>query len=223
MASGPDRSARGLIDGHDSSEQHPLDTDPHILVAHKKSLYQAYVIDEHDSSLAQLIEDRDISVESVKESHESHTRSLEQVCEHLSSKGVDFERCYRGEVDETDSYDLVITVGGDGTVLDLSHKITDRPLLGVNSDPERSIGYFCAGTAEDFPDMLETTLEDRWKPFELRRFSVRINDETVSVPALNDVLISHANPAAVSHYLLQIGDNEPEDSLGRWLRPSSRQ
>jgi NAD+ kinase len=192
---------------------------PHILVAHKKSLYQTRVIDEHDASLAKLIEQRDVSVERVKQSHEAHQRSLEEVCEHLSSRGLDFDRRFRGDIVDTKDYDLVITVGGDGTVLDMSHKITDVPMLAVNSDPQSSIGYFCAGTAEELPMMLKKTLDSEWDPLELGRFSVRVNDEVSSVPALNDVLISHENPAAVSHYLLRIGDNEPEEqkSSGIWV------
>jgi NAD+ kinase len=196
-----------------------LKNDLHILVAHKKSAYQQYVIEEHDESVAQLVSKGDISVGSLKSSHEAHTRSLDEICEHLSSQGVRFDRRYRGDVDDTTDYDLVVTVGGDGTVLDLSHRIDDKPLLAINSDPDSSIGYFCAGTAADFGDLLCRTIEDRWEPFELNRFRTRINDETISVPVLNDVLITHLNPAAVSHYLLTVDGNEPEEqkSSGIWV------
>lgn len=196
-----------------------MDSTPHILVAHKKSAYDKYVLEEHDESVARLVSEGDISVRSLKSSHEAHTRSLDSICEHLSSQGIGFEKCYRGDVDTTEGYDLVVTVGGDGTVLDISHRITDTPLLAINSDPQSSIGYFCAGTAADFPELLERTIDGGWEPFELRRFRTRINNEVSSVPVLNDVLISHANPAAVSHYLLTIDANEPEEqkSSGIWV------
>ncbi len=196
-----------------------MDSNPHILVAHKRSAYEKYVLEEHDESVAQLVSENDISVRTLKRSHEAHTRSLDDICEHLSSCGIGFEKRYRGDVDDTSGYDLVVTVGGDGTVLDLSHRITDTPLLAINSDPQSSIGYFCAGTAADFGELLERTLEGRWEPFELRRFRTTINDETASVPVLNDVLISHSNPAAVSHYLLTVDENEPEEqkSSGIWV------
>lgn len=192
---------------------------PHILVAHKKSAYEQYVLDKHDESVATLIEQGHISVRSLEKSHQAHTRSLEEICKHLSSRGVSFDKRYRGDVDDADRYDLLITVGGDGTVLDLSHGIESTPLLAINSDPESSIGYFCAGTADDFEDLLAKTLDGGWEPFELRRFHVRINDEVASVPVLNDVLISHSNPAAVSHYFLTIDGNEPEEqkSSGIWV------
>ncbi|MFP4597190.1 MAG: NAD(+)/NADH kinase [Persicimonas sp.] len=199
--------------------QKPSDNGYRVLVAHKKSAYDKYVLEEHDESIAELVSQGHISVRSLESSHKAHTQSLTKICEHLSSQGIDFDRLYRGEVTDTEGYDLAITVGGDGTVLDLSHRITDTPLLAINSDPQSSIGYFCAGTAAAFPDLLERTLEERWEPFHLRRFRTRINDETISVPVLNDVLITHSNPAAVSHYLLTIDANEPEEqkSSGIWI------
>lgn len=196
-----------------------MNSDPHILVVHKKSAYEKYVLEEHDEAVARLVAAGDISVASLKRSHAAHTRSLDTICEHLSSRGLRFEKRYRGEVDAIAGYDLVVAVGGDGTVLDISHRITDTPLLAINSDPQASIGYFCAGKADDFPDLIERTVEGDWEPFELGRFRARINNELTSVPVLNDVLITHSNPAAVSHYLLTIDDNAPEEqkSSGIWV------
>ncbi len=196
-----------------------MNSNPHILVVHKKSAYEKYVLEEHDEGVARLVSAGDISVRSLKRSHEAHTRSLDAICEHLSSQGLHFEKRYRGEIDAIEGFDLVVTVGGDGTVLDISHRITDTPLLAINSDPHASIGYFCAGTADDFPVLIERTVDGGWQAFELRRFRARINNEVTSVPVLNDVLITHSNPAAVSHYLLTIDDNAPEEqkSSGIWV------
>lgn len=196
-----------------------MDNTLRVLVAYKKSSYARYVLDEHDESIAQLVAQSHISVRSLKSSHEAHSHSLEAICEHLSSLGIAFDSRYRGDIEETAGYDLVITVGGDGTVLDLSHRITETPLLAINSDPDSSVGYFCAGIASDLAELLDRTLEGQWKPFELMRFRTRINDEIISVPVLNDVLITHANPAAVSHYFLTIDGNEPEEqrSSGIWI------
>lgn len=196
-----------------------MDSTPHILVAHKKSAYELLVLEKHDKTVARLLSENDISVRTLKKSHAAHTHSLDEICEHLSSCGISFEKHYRGDIDNIRGFDLVVTVGGDGTVLDLSHRITDTPLLAINSDPDSSIGYFCAGTAAEFPALLSRTLEQRWEAFELRRFHMTINDEISSVPVLNDVLISHSNPAAVSHYLLRVDENEPEEqkSSGIWV------
>lgn len=189
-----------------------------ILVIHKKSRYQQLVLEREDEDVERLLAQRDVSVARLERSHEAHTRSLEHICEVLEARGQDFEVRARGEAESPDHYDLVITVGGDGTVLDLSHQVSWTPVLAINSDPEASVGYFCAGTADDFEGLLEKTLTHQWQPTKLCRFAVRINDDERTPPALNEVLVCHANPAAVSSYLLRVdGHEEAQRSSGIWI------
>ena len=211
-----------------------------ILVSYKRTTYERYA-DAEDPSLSELIESGDVSVAALRESHDVHHRSLETVLSHLESRGLSHDAVYRGDVEDVQNYDLVLSVGGDGTVLDLSHKITTQPLLAVNSDPRMSFGYFCAGTAEEFAALLDETLTGAWEPIELFRYGVALDGERVGSSILNDVLVAHENPAAVTSYVLRVGEAEPEpqkivrnldfdggglhgrDSLSRWLRAAARQ
>nr|XP_018677406.1 PREDICTED: probable NADH kinase isoform X2 [Musa acuminata subsp. malaccensis] len=84
--------------------------------------------------------------------------------------------------------DLVITIGGDGTLLQASHFLDDSiPVLGVNSDPTqikevnessndfdaaRSTGYLCAATAQNFEQVLDNILESYMQPSEISRLSI---------------------------------------------------
>jgi NAD+ kinase len=197
-----------------------IPSSPHILVTHKKSRYEQMVLDsDEDDGLEKLARQGDTSVEAMQDSHHTHRHNLERVCDELERRDLDFDLAYRGEVVETASYDLIVPVGGDGTVLDISHRIEDVPVLAINSHPESSVGYFCAGVAPDFPELLERTLDGDWQPLRLQRFHVCLDDGECSPPILNDVLISHANPAAVSRYLLRIGEGplEEQRSSGIWV------
>ncbi|HEY1101740.1 MAG TPA: NAD(+)/NADH kinase, partial [Myxococcota bacterium] len=99
---------------------------------------------------------------------------------------------------------LVVTVGGDGTVLDTSHRIVDDSVvLGVNSDPSRSIGFFCAATADSFADVLAEVLSGRLAPHRLQRLTGSIDDKPFPFPALNEILIGHKSPASTSRYLVE--------------------
>ncbi len=189
-----------------------------ILVSYKRTTYERYA-ESNDPTLSALIASGDLSVQSLIESHEVHYRSLDAVLTHLGERGVAYDAIFRGDVDEVREHDLVLSVGGDGTVLDLSHKITDQPLLAVNSDPRLSFGYFCAGTANEFPKLLDQTLNDTWQPIALFRFGVQLNGVRVGSSILNDILVSHENPAAVTSYVLQVGEAEPEPqkSSGIWI------
>lgn len=191
--------------------------DPNILVAFKKSRWEHHTEGGSDPSVE--LEREPDSLESLKESHRIHRSGLERVVEHLEAEGVDPTVSYRGEVDDTTPYDLIVTVGGDGTVLDLSHKVRDVPILAVNSHPSSSVGYFCAGTADSFPTLLESTLEETLAAFDLLRYRLRVEGTPTGPPILNDVLFSHRNPAAVSQYVLETsaGDPEKQHSSGIWI------
>ena len=189
-----------------------------VLVAYKRTTYERYT-DLDDVGLAALIAQGDISVAALLASHDQHYASLARVTDHLDELQLPYDCLYRGEVRETNGHDLVISVGGDGTVLDLSHKLTHQPMLAVNSNPGRSYGYFCAGTADDFAELLRRTLHAEWEPTRLMRFDVRIDGVSQQVPILNDILVCHQNPAAVSSYVLRVGEaeDEPQKSSGIWI------
>ncbi|XP_078153810.1 NAD(H) kinase 3 [Carex rostrata] len=117
-------------------------------------------------------------------------------------------------------FDLVITVGGDGTLLRASHFIDDSvPVLGVNSDPTnsleveelsqefdatRSTGYLCAATRTNFEQVLDEVLEGKKTPTELSRVSLKINHAKVPSFALNDILMAHPCPSSVSRFSFRI-------------------
>lgn len=189
-----------------------------ILVAHKSSRLETY---QEDASpeFERLLAINDPSVATLRDAHERHTRSLAHTVETLDARGVDVTVLPRHLVQSTEGFDLVIAVGGDGTVLDLSHKIDDIPLLGINSDPVKSIGYFCAGTADDFPSLFTRLVENSWEPARLMRFRVAINGVPNSYPILNDILIAHENPAAVTDVIVSVGEFSPETqkSSGIWV------
>ncbi|CAN1302789.1 NADH kinase [Linum perenne] len=135
----------------------------------------------------------------------------------LQKKAVDWEPIVRANLCRPiQNFDFVITVGGDGTLLQASHFMDDSiPVLGVNSDPTqveeveeftddfdatRSTGYLCAATIENFEQVLDDILESRKLPSELSRMSLRVNSQPLSTFALNDVLVAHPCPATVSRF-----------------------
>ncbi len=196
-----------------------MKSSPKILVTYKKSRYEQYVLDEADPDVIRLLAEDHLSVRSLTDSHRIHNESLETICDALDDRGLDYDRVYRGDVENIDPYDLIISVGGDGTVLDLSHRIQNTPMLAINSDPAMSVGFFSAGAAEDFATLIDNILANNIRPVTLRRFSIRINGIQCGFPVLNDVLVTNANPAAVSNYLLKVGDHpfEQQTSSGIWL------
>ncbi len=189
-----------------------------VLVAHKKSKYEMF-IDEGNQAALDLIKNYDPSVASVMASHERHIASLGSVLSVLNERGIPHDVFSRSDVHSSDGYDLVVAVGGDGTVLDLSHRIGETPLLAINSDPVKSVGYFCAAGSDEFGALLSRVIDDHWQPSRLMRFNVAVNGVEFPWPILNDILVAHANPAAVTSVLMQVGegDSEAQRSSGIWI------
>ncbi|XP_022735384.1 NADH kinase isoform X3 [Durio zibethinus] len=139
----------------------------------------------------------------------------------LQKKAVDWKPILRNNLSQPiHNVDLVVTVGGDGTLLQASHFMDDSiPVLGVNSDPTqaeeveefsnefdatRSTGYLCAATVKNFEQVLDSFLEGQTVPSKLSRMSISVNSKSLSTYALNDILIAHPCPATVSRFSLRI-------------------
>jgi NAD+ kinase len=80
------------------------------------------------------------------------------------------------------------------------------------------VGYFCAADRKSLADALAGALVGKLRETELSRMSVRMDGERLGPPVLNDVLFSHASPAATSRYALGLrGRREQHKSSGVWV------
>jgi NAD+ kinase len=121
---------------------------------------------------------------------------------------------------DTSDAKLVVSVGGDGTLLAASHNVGQVPILGVNSAPQHSVGFFCAARAESVHRMLADALEDRLPGLRLTRMAVAVNGRIRSRRVLNEALFCHASPAATSRYILSYGRvREEQRTSGFWIGP----
>lgn len=112
---------------------------------------------------------------------------------------------------------FVVTVGGDGTLLAVSHWVTGALLLGVNSAPRSSVGYLTRTRRPSLARDLERIAKGTLLPTPVARLEVEL-DGRLLPPALNDVLIAHEQPAATSRYRLRLGRRTAEHrSSGLWV------
>lgn len=113
-----------------------------------------------------------------------------------------------------DGVDLVISIGGDGTALSASHFLIDRPLIAVNSDPEKSEGALTTLAIDDLEKKLEEVKSGKVKIEKLERIEVEINGKLQNPLALNEVFIANEKAYLVSKYRLKIlcgGKNAEEE------------
>ena len=149
-----------------------------------------------------------------------HDESLESVKDVLNSKSskIRFDIRAREQVRRADfiGRDLVIVLGGDGTLTSISHNIdSNTPVMGINShprsdDPDGSYGFYMDCDVDTFEKDLEAALNGKAIVNRLPRLQATIEttsgNKIKSDPAMNDLLIANTHQYAPSKYHMRRGD-----------------
>lgn len=164
-----------------------------------------------------------------------------QVVQFSCVNRVDLDRQHLAGVD------LIVAVGGDGTVLSSAHFIDHGtiPLLGINSDPNishedrqvkkkksderRSHGALCSFSSLNMEEGLQEVLYGGGNLQRRSRIRCKVKStfsETQLVPALNDLLIANPSPAAVSRFRMgwmELVDDEERQQQQQLLQQQQQQ
>ena len=166
----------------------------------------------------------DILVVFKKNFESVHDKSLESVKNVLSelqnTKEIRIEIRAREQVRRADfiGRDLVIVLGGDGTLTSISHNIDAKtPVMGVNShpinqDPEGSYGFYMDSDIETFSEDIQLALSGKAIINDIPRLQAIIDSTSgnrfTTDPAMNDLLIANTHQYAPSKYHLRRGDKK---------------
>ena len=87
-------------------------------------------------------------------------------------------------------YDLIVSLGGDGTLLNVAKKYIDTPIMGINTG---NLGYLTLATKDNLHTCIKCILN---KGFEVEeRMMIQGEFDSNSIIALNDIVISRGNYA----------------------------
>ncbi|MBI4095410.1 MAG: NAD(+)/NADH kinase [DPANN group archaeon] len=175
-----------------------------VLLSAKQTAYE-YFKRENDN-LAEILSAEDLAT--IKAGHDEHYAALNHVRKVLESLGIPYQRVYQpyAAFEEFKGRDLVISVGGDGTVLNTAHYITDEtPVLTVKSDG-RSKGALCLFDATEFQRIIEDIVSDNHKTELWTRVEGRLGNKTDL--ALNDILVGPKYSPGAARYNIRFSDTE---------------
>lgn len=124
-----------------------------------------------EEDLKELLALKGSNYNGLLERHHIHTKNMQHIIDSLRNEGIDVQLVKRREYDEETVRwaDAIISAGGDGTMLLAASKVLDRlkPVIGVNTDPERSEGHLCLPVryTYSFPEALQKLYrgEFRWQ------------------------------------------------------------
>lgn len=179
---------------------------PNVLVVYKKNFEEV-----HDKALAAV---RDALDELVRD------------------RGTSISYKARETVSREDfvGRDLVIILGGDGTLTSIAHSIdSDTPVMGVNSHPQDddedgSYGFYMGSETKHFAEDVRSALDGTGIVNVLPRLQAEIvttSGKTVlSDPALNDLIIANTHQYQPSIYRLERGADGDHGNIDTVQRSS---
>ena len=165
----------------------------------------------------------DILIVYKKNFEDVHDKSLETVRESLDELVRDRGTAITFKARETVSRedfagrDLVVILGGDGTLTSIAHSIdSDTPVMGVNSHPQDddedgSYGFYMGSDPGHFDSDIRAALDGDAIVNVLPRLQAEIvttsGKRIRSDPALNDLIIANTHQYQPSRYRLQRGES----------------
>ena len=189
-----------------------------VLLTSKTTLFEMPGLERRDPRLSALLKAGDPLVSRIESSHRETVQARRIVQETLLASGIQVSGMQRLGHIPNGRYDLVITIGGDGTVLDIARFLNRTPVLAVNSSPSSSYGHFTCVQAEALAGLLERIQRDEVEPVELARIRMVVDGRRHIQPILNDVLVADTVPSTTSRYVIRIGNAEEEQkSSGVWV------
>jgi NAD+ kinase len=207
-----------------------------VFVIVKRSAHRLY---GHRPHVKRLVARGDVTVRRMRRAHDDHEATIREVREAVAALGLRarfFEGSRspapsrrNGNAETLTGCDLVVTVGGDGTLLGASHRIgPTTPVLGINSAPADSVGFFCGAQKGRVLEALRGALDRTLPRVELARMRVECNGRSVHDRVLNETLFCHEIPAGTSRYILRVTHprggpavSEEQKSSGVWVGPAA--
>jgi NAD+ kinase len=189
-----------------------------VLVISKRSAYDLYVRQKKVARVIALLDRNDATVARLLRADSHHAQTVDEVRAAIDHVGWRATFRERDRIGEVAGFDLVISVGGDGTLMWVSHSVGDTPMLGVNSAPQDSVGFLCGTYMGAVREHLVAIEEGRVARVRAARMQVAVDGAVVQRRVLNDVLFAHPVPAITSKYILEFGGAcEEQKSSGLWV------
>lgn len=145
-----------------------------------------------------------------KKEHEEHYASFGFIKSVLEQRNISYQRVYMpyGAFEEFVGRDLIISVGGDGTVLNTARYILDKtPLLTVKSEKD-SIGALCKLNANEFEEALDKIIKSEFEIDYWTRVEGKFGNKKDI--ALNEISIGPKYFSGTARYKINFKGEEEE-------------
>lgn len=146
--------------------------------------------------------------DNIHNDHQRHYNAYDLLIDNLEKNNLEFDSIKDKQIQETDfeKYKIIITLGGDGTFINSCAKVKFQKIIGINSEPKKSIGGLAKFVPSDIITLCskigKNELEiDRWD-----RLCAKINGQELPFWAINEILISKPSIYQTSKLQIKVGN-----------------
>ena len=184
-----------------------------VLVLSKRSF-----LETHGGSRAPIHKLDAGSRRQLMTAHRENRTALIDLKNHLRNRRIKYDVIHAPQRPPQRRYDLVISLGGDGTFFAAARLAGNTPILGINSAPSNSLGIWTGADSRDFRDAVDGAVAGTLPERKIWRMALSVGSRTLPELAFNDVLFCHRNPAAMSRYRLGARSiREEQRGSGLWV------
>lgn len=109
--------------------------------------------------------------------------------------------------------DIVVVLGQDGLVANVSKYLDGQPLIGLNPEPERNAGILVAHSPAAAPDLLRDVAAGR-ATLQRRTMAQATLDDGQQLRALNEIFVGHRSHQSARYTLHVAARSERQSSSG---------
>lgn len=186
---------------------------PRAVVVRRRTDYELLLARHATRGQAEFfLRSRSQEIDAVEAEHTALHAVLNQVLGHIP------QRWRRADVgrDDLDRFlfepgDIVIAVGQDGLVANISKYLTGQLVVGVNPLPGRFDGVLARFTGPDVPGLLSRLADKRTPEVESRTMVRAELDDSQSLLALNEIFVGHRTHQS-ARYRVRFDEKEERQS-----------
>jgi NAD kinase len=132
-----------------------------------------------------------------------------KIKEYLGNREIEVIEVANIRKDFINTFDLIITFGGDGTFVKTANLIENCFILGINSRPESSEGALTTINVGEL-EKLKQVFEKDFEVLTRERIKVKLNGNVLDEHSLNEVYIGALSQFHTSRYRINFKDKEEE-------------
>lgn len=176
------------------------------LIVAKQSKYE-YEREKFGLSHEQLVakySKEHANLEGILESHEVQIKNRQRIISLFNNADLILMCDLKDKIsgfNKIFGYDLIISFGGDNSFTYTTHFAGDIPIMGINSDPKRSVGALCKWSADNLEQISEKIGRNEYKINNWTRLEAEVDGKKIA-PATSEYFFGEKNAKDMSRHVL---------------------